>query len=215
MLSWEEMAKTMERLFIGIAGGSGSGKTTIVNKLKEHFGDDVCVVCHDWYYREQIGMSYEKRAQTNYDCPDAFETERLVSDLIKLRKGEIVECPQYDYTIHNRSGETLTVEPKRVIIIEGILIFNSMELVNMCDIKIYVDTDADLRILRRVLRDVNKRGRNLDSVIAQYITTVKPMHEKYVEPSKRRADIIVPEGGKNVVALDMIIERIARHLSRE
>jgi uridine kinase len=198
---------------IGIAGGTGSGKTTITKKLMQRFGGDVSVVYHDNYYKAHHNMPYEERAKLNYDHPNAFDTDLLVEDLKKLRRGETIYCPVYDYSIHDRSDKTLEVKPARVIIVEGILIFQSKELCDQMDIKIYVDTDADVRILRRITRDVRDRGRSLDSVIDQYLTTVKPMHEQFVEPSKRNADIIIPEGGHNQVAMDMVIERVQAHLN--
>ncbi len=198
---------------IGIAGGTGSGKTTITKKLMQRFGGDVSVVYHDNYYKAHHNMPYEERAKLNYDHPNAFDTDLLVEDLKKLRRGETIYCPVYDYSIHDRSDKTLEVKPARVIIVEGILIFQSKELCDQMDIKIYVDTDADVRILRRITRDVRDRGRSLDSVIDQYLNTVKPMHEQFVEPSKRNADIIIPEGGHNQVAMDMVIERVQAHLN--
>ena len=202
-------------LMIGVAGGTGSGKTTLVRKLGERFGSGVSVVCHDWYYRARTGMSLEERSRQNYDCPDAFETELLVRDLERLREGYAVDCPQYDYTVHNRSEMTRRVQPASVIIVEGILIFADEALRNMFDIRIFVDTDADIRILRRLVRDVKERGRSIDSVCRQYISTVKPMHEAYVEPSKKYADIIVPEGGENLVALEMILGRVDKHIAAQ
>ena len=163
-----------------------------------------------WMQRE---VTYEQRAAFNYDHPDAFETDRMVADLRELKEGRAIQCPVYDYTIHNRSDETITIQPKQVIIIEGILIFADEALRDLMDIKIFVDTDADIRLCRRIKRDVNKRARSLESVLTQYQQTVKPMHEKYVEPSKKYANLVVPEGGKNFVALDMIIDRIQRHLN--
>ena len=198
---------------IGIAGGTGSGKTAITKKLMQRFGGDVSVVYHDNYYKAHHNMPYEERAKLNYDHPNAFDTDLLVEDLKKLRRGETIYCPVYDYSIHDRSDKTLEVKPARVIIVEGILIFQSKELCDQMDIKIYVDTDADVRILRRITRDVRDRGRSLDSVIDQYLNTVKPMHEQFVEPSKRNADIIIPEGGHNQVAMDMVIERVQAHLN--
>ena len=198
----------METMIIGIAGGTGSGKTTLTLRLKERFGEDVSILYHDNYYKRHDGMSYEERCKLNYDHPDAFDTGLMIRDLQALRRGESVQCPVYDYTIHNRSDKTVEVRPTKVIIIEGILIFENPQLRDLMDIKIFVDTDADVRILRRILRDVKERGRSLDSVVDQYLTTVKPMHEQFVEPSKRCSDIIVLEGGHNVVALDMIIQRI-------
>ncbi len=203
----------MDSIIIGIAGGTGSGKTTLTRKLKERFGPDVSVISHDNYYKRHDELTYDERCKLNYDHPDAFDTDLMVEQLAALRRGETIACPVYDFTRHNRSNETLLVAPTSVIIIEGILIFADKKLRDMMDIKIFVDTDADVRILRRVVRDVKKRGRSLQSVLAHYLTTVKPMHEQFVEPSKRHADVIVPEGGKNAVALDMIIRRVEHHLA--
>ncbi len=205
----------MKPLVIGIAGGTGSGKTTLTRKLVARFGDDVCVVYHDNYYKKHVGMTYDERAALNYDHPDAFDTALMVDDLKRLIAGEAISCPVYDYTIHNRSEETVEVRPAKVIIVEGILIFENIPLRELMDIRIFVDTDADVRILRRILRDVKKRERSLDSVIHQYLTTVKPMHEQFVQPSIRHAHIVVPEGGHNMVALDMIMERIAHHITAQ
>ena len=199
-------------LVIGIAGGTGSGKTTLMKNIINRFGDVVTVLSHDNYYRRHDELTYEERCKINYDEPAALETDLMAYHLDLLRRGESIECPVYDFSQHNRSDETITIEPKRVIIVEGILIFENEPLRNLMDIKIFVDTDADVRLCRRIKRDVNKRGRTLESVLTQYQETVKPMHEKYVEPSKKFADIVVPEGGKNLVALDMIMGRIARHL---
>ena len=199
-------------LVIGIAGGTGSGKTTLMKNIINRFGDVVTVLSHDNYYRRHDELTYEERCKINYDEPAALETDLMAYHLDLLRRGESIECPVYDFSQHNRSDETITVKPERVIIVEGILIFENEPLRNLMDIKIFVDTDADVRLCRRIKRDVNKRGRTLESVLTQYQETVKPMHEKYVEPSKKFADIVVPEGGKNLVALDMIMGRIARHL---
>ena len=199
-------------LVLGIAGGTGSGKTTLMKNIIEKFGDVVTVLSHDNYYRRRDELTYEQRCLINYDEPAALETELMAAHLDKLRHGEAIDCPVYDFTQHNRSDETVRIVPKSVIIVEGILIFENEPLRELMDIKIFVDTDADVRLCRRIKRDVNKRGRTLESVLQQYQTTVKPMHEKYVEPSKRFADIVVPEGGKNLVALDMIMGRIERHL---
>ena len=204
----------MDTMVIGIAGGTGSGKTTLTEKLKERFTSDVSVLYHDNYYKKHVGMTYEERSKLNYDHPDAFDTDLIVRDLLSLREGKTIQCPVYDYTIHNRSDRTLEVKPTRVIIVEGILIFADAALRELMDIKIFVDTDADVRILRRVLRDVKERERTLDSVVTQYLTTVKPMHEAFVEPSKKYADIIVPQGGRNPVALDMLVERIRGHVEK-
>lgn len=199
-------------LVIGIAGGSGSGKTTLMKRLIEEFQDQVTVLSHDNYYRRHDDMTYEERCRLNYDEPASLETDLMARHLECLRRGETILCPVYDFTIHNRSDETIAIVPKKVVIVEGILIFENRQLRELMDIRIFVDTDADVRLCRRIRRDVNKRGRTLESVLNQYQQTVKPMHEQYVEPSKRYADIVVPEGGKNQVALDMIIGRIRRHL---
>ena len=199
-------------LVIGIAGGTGSGKTTLMDNLVKRFGDDVTVLSHDNYYHRRDDMTLEERSKVNYDEPAALETDLMVRHLDLLRQGQAIECPVYDFSQHNRSNKTTTIEPKRVIIVEGILIFEDDALRDLMDIRIFVDTDADVRLGRRILRDVEERGRTLQSVLEQYETTVKPMHEKYVEPSKKFADIVVPEGGQNYVALDMILTRIARHL---
>ena len=199
-------------LVIGIAGGTGSGKTTLMKNLIQRFAGDVTVLSHDNYYRRHDELTYEERCLVNYDEPAALETELMAVHLDRLRHGETILCPVYDFTVHNRSDETVAIEPRRVIIVEGILIFENKPLRDLMDIKIFVDTDADVRLCRRIKRDVNKRGRSLESVLTQYQQTVKPMHEMYVEPSKKFADIVVPEGGKNIVALDMIMGRIQRHL---
>lgn len=204
----------MDVLTIGIAGGTGSGKTTITKKIISEFGSDVSVIHHDSYYKAHDDMTYEERCRLNYDHPDSFDTPLLLEHLRALKAGKSVKAPVYDYTIHNRSKETELITPARVLLVEGILIYAEPELCRELDIKIYVDTDADVRILRRIVRDVKKRGRTLDSVIDQYLTTVKPMHEEFVEPSKRRADIIIPEGGRNTVALEMVLERIRGYLGR-
>ena len=203
-----------QTMIIGIAGGTGSGKTTVTRKIKEYFGEDVSVIYHDNYYKRHDELPYAERAKLNYDHPDAFDTDRMVEDLRRLRAGEAVRCPVYDYSIHNRTDETVEVRPTKVVIAEGILIFADPQLREQMDIKIFVDTDADTRILRRILRDVKERGRTLESVINQYLTTVKPMHEQYVQPSRKYADIVMLEGGHNLVALDMIIQRIRSHVER-
>ncbi|MBQ2747460.1 MAG: uridine kinase [Firmicutes bacterium] len=195
-------------ILIGVAGGSGSGKSTLIERIKQEFKDQITVICHDSYYKRQVGRTYDERAKVNYDHPDAFETELMIEHLKLLKEGYEIEQPVYDYTIHNRSDETVIVKPARVIMVDGILIFENKELRDMFDIKVFVDTDADVRIVRRILRDVQERARSLESVITQYLTTVKPMHEQFVEPSKKYADIIIPEGGYNLVALGMLIHRI-------
>lgn len=202
----------MASVIIGIAGGTGSGKTTITNLLKNRFFEKVSVVYHDNYYKRHDNLSFEERKRINYDSPDAFDTDMMIEDLKKLREGEPIFCPVYDYTIHNRTDKTQRVDPADVIIVEGILIFQNEELRNLMDIKIFVDADADERLLRRILRDCGERGRSVESVAAQYRNTVKPMHEKYIEPSKKFADIIVVGGGKNLVALDMISTKVEQLL---
>lgn len=200
-------------MVIGIAGGTGSGKTTITKKLVQRFAGEVSVINHDNYYKAHHDMPYEQRCKLNYDHPDAFDTDLLISDLRKLKAGQSVVCPVYDYSIHDRSSKTLLINPAKVIIVEGILIFADKALCSEMDIKIFVDADADVRILRRITRDVRDRGRSLESVVNQYLTTVKPMHEQFVEPSKRNADIIIPEGGHNIVAFDMVVERVKAHIN--
>ena len=201
-------------MVVGIAGGTGSGKTTITKKLMQRFGGDVSVIYHDNYYKAHHNMSYEERSKLNYDHPDSFDTDLLIQAVKDLKAGRSVTCPVSDYTIHDRSDQVIVVKPAKVVIVEGILIFQSRELCQQMDIKIYVDTDADVRILRRIVRDVRDRGRSLDSVVNQYLSTVKPMHEQFVEPSKRKADIIIPEGGHNQVAMEMVMERVRAHIER-
>ena len=198
---------------IGIAGGTGSGKTTITRLLSERFGKDVSVIYYDNYYKANDDLTYDERAKINYDCPDAFDTELFLEDVAKLKRGEDVLCPVYDYTVHNRSNQTLLIKSAPVILLEGILLLSDERIRDLLDIKIFVDTDADVRILRRIMRDVKERKRSLESVVEQYLTTVKPMHEMYVEPSKRYANIIIPEGGHNMVAVNMLMERINAHIN--
>ena len=199
-------------LVLGIAGGSGSGKTTLMNNIVARFQEDITVLSHDSYYKRHDDMTYEERCQLNYDEPAALETELMVRHLDLLRSGQAIDCPVYDFTVHNRSSETTRVEPRKVIIVEGILIFENPQLRDLMDVRIFVDTDADIRLCRRVKRDVNKRGRSLESVLTQYQQTVKPMYEKYVEPSKKYAHILVPEGGKNTIAQEFIISLLEKHL---
>ena len=202
-------------LVIGIAGGSGSGKTTLMKNLIARLGEQVTVLSHDNYYKRHDDMTYDERCLLNYDEPEAFDTSLMVYQLGELRRGFRIDCPVYDFTVHNRSNETTKIVPERVIIVEGILIFENKELRDLMDVKIFVDTDADIRLCRRIKRDVNKRGRSMESVLKQWQQTVKPMHELYVEPSKKHADIIAQEGGKFVVALVMIEWRIRKHLNEE
>lgn len=199
------MQRTM---VIGIAGGTGSGKSTLADRLKEAFEGEMVSLSHDYYYKSNDHLTYEERTKLNYDHPDAFDTELLIEHVKQLKEGKAIEHPVYSFVEHTRMKETVKVEPARVILVDGILIFENKELCNLMDIKVFVDTDADVRIIRRLLRDVQERGRSLDSVISQYLNTVKPMHEEFVEPSKKRADIIIPEGGFNSVALDMLLERV-------
>lgn len=202
----------MKPYVIGIAGGTGSGKTTLADNVISHFGDSISVLRHDDYYKSHDSMSFTEREKLNYDHPDAFDTDLLCEHLRRLTAGEAVESPTYDYTVHNRSDKVKTILPKPVIIVEGILIFENEELCSLFDLKIFVDTDADVRILRRIMRDVKERARTLDSVVTQYLTKVKPMHDAFVEPSKKRADVIIPEGGNNPTAYGMIIGRIEKAL---
>lgn len=196
---------------VGVAGGTASGKTTIVSRIAEYFGNDIVVISHDSYYKAHDEMTYEERSQLNYDHPDSFESERMANDIRDLIKGHTIEVPVYDYTIHNRSDRTITVEPKPVIIIEGILVLENKELRDLMDAKVYVDTDADERLMRRIRRDMTERARSIESIMEQYATTVKPMHEEFVEPSKKYADIIIPRGGNNLTGIGMLMEYL-KHL---
>ena len=189
---------------IGVAGGTASGKTTIVKIIKEYFGEDIELIGHDCYYKAHDDMPYEERAKLNYDHPNSFDTERMVKDVLALKAGTVVERPVYDYSIHNRAKETVTVYPKRILMLEGILILESKQLRDLMDLKIFVDTDADERLMRRITRDMVERARSIESILSQYRDTVKPMHEQFVEPSKKYADIIIPEGGRNVVAISIL-----------
>ena len=200
---------------IGIAGGSASGKSTVVRRLRDYFGDDIGFVSHDSYYKAHDDLTYEERCRLNYDHPDALETDRMVEDLRRLKQGHEIECPVYDFTVHNRSAETVKVQPKRVVIVEGIMILENRELRNLLDLKVYVDADADERITRRLIRDMKERGRSAESVVNQYIATVKPMHEKYVEPTKKYADIIIPRGGHNKLAISILTEYLKTVMASE
>lgn len=194
---------------IGVAGGTGSGKSTLVKRIREAFAEeDVVTLSHDFYYKNNDGLDMAERRKLNYDHPQSFDTEMMVEHVKTLRDGVPVERPVYSFVEHNRLKETVRVIPAKVIIVEGILIFDSKELRDLMDIKVFVDTDADVRLARRLLRDVQERGRNIDSVVSQYISTVKPMHEEFVEPSKKYADVIIPEGGFNSVGLALLIENI-------
>lgn len=198
----------MYPIIIGIAGGSGSGKTTFAQNLKKDFENEIVVLSHDFYYKNHDDLSFEERKKLNFDHPNAFDTDMLVEQLKDLKAGKTIEHPVYSFVRHNREDYTVTIEPKKIILVEGILIFENKELRDMMDIKIFVDTDDDIRFIRRLVRDVNERGRTIESIIEQYCSTVKPMHEQFVEYSKKYADIIVPEGGNNKVALAMVKEQI-------
>ena len=198
----------MESLIIGIAGGSGSGKSTFTNRIKKRFGDDVVVLYHDNYYRRQDGIPFEQRVTVNYDHPDSLETELLVEHLKLLRQGKAIDCPVYDYSQHNRSDKILHITPSPVILVEGILLLADPRVRELLDIKVYVEADADERILRRISRDVEERGRDLNGIIKQYLNTVKPMHYLYVEPTRSKADIVI-NSGKNDVAFDLFVSKIS------
>lgn len=196
-------------IFIGVCGGSGSGKTTIVHRINSEVPEkSIAIMEHDAYYKDQSNLTYEQRCKTNYDHPFAFDTDLFVKHIKELKKGNTIQKPIYDYGIHNRKKETITAEPKEIIIVEGLLIFYEERIRELLDIKIYVDTDADIRILRRIVRDMNERSRSLDSVINQYLSTVRPAHEQFIEQSKKYADIIVTEGGNNLVAVDLMVTKI-------
>ena len=206
----------MKVTIIGVAGGTGSGKSTLVKRLQEAFkDDDVATLCHDFYYKAHPELTYEERTKLNYDHPAAFDTDMLVEHIRALKSQVPIEHPVYSFVEHNRTDERILVKPSKVIIVDGILIFEHKELRDLMDIKVFVDTDADLRLARRIMRDVCERGRTMQSVIDQYTTTVKPMHEEFVEPSKRYADVIIPEGGFNSVAVGMLIENIRSLINKE
>ncbi len=206
----------MGTLIIGICGGTGSGKTTLAKKIYNALGaENSLLLSMDCYYKDDDSLTIEQKARRNYDHPDAFDMELLVSHLKKLKNGESISYPTYDFTTHSRTSEWIKADSKKVIIIEGIMLFANPEITNMLDYKLFVDTDADVRILRRIMRDVKQRGRSLDSVVQQYLTTVKPMHETFIEPYKRLADIIVPEGGHNQTAFDMIVSTLVSKIKRD
>jgi uridine kinase len=202
----------MQSLLIGIAGGTASGKTTLARILKNSFEDKVSIIKHDYYYYDRSHFDVED-SKINFDHPDSFETELLINHLKSLKNGDAVERPVYSYKTNERLAEKRIVKPAPIIIVEGILIFHYEQLKNLFDLRIYVDTDADIRLLRRITRDINERGRTFESVKRQYLRTVKPMHQKYVEPTKYKADIIIPNGGLNEIANDLIIKKIKDHLS--
>lgn len=198
-------------MLIGIAGGTRSGKSTFTNRIKKQFGDDVTVIYHDNYYRRRDDIPFDERKKINYDHPDALETDMLIEHIKQLKAGKSVVCPVYDFSVHNRSDKTVVIKPSKVILVEGILVLQNPELCDLLDIKIFVEADADERILRRVLRDVEERGRDLRGIIDQYLTTVKPMHYRFVEPSKAKADIVI-NSGLNDVAYDIVSTKIQAYL---
>ncbi len=199
----------MEPVIIGIAGGTGSGKTTVAKEVLKHFpGASVVTIHHDSYYRDRSHLPFEERVSINYDHPDAFENQLMLEQLMALKSGETIQKPLYDYETHTRKPETLTIRPARIVLLEGILVLALSEIREILDIKLYVDTDADERFIRRLRRDMVRRGRTAEQVIEQYLDTVRPMHLQFVEPSKRYADVIIPEGGKNVVAVDLIVTKL-------
>ena len=197
----------MDCIIIGIAGGTGSGKSTFTNRLRDRFGDNITVIYHDNYYKRHDDIPFEERKKLNYDHPDALETDLLIEHIKRLRNGESIECPVYDYTVHNRSDKTVRIDPRKIILIEGNLLLADPRLRSLLDIKIYVEADADERILRRILRDVKERGRDIDNIVEQYLTTVKPMHYLYVEPTRATADIVI-NSGMNDVAFDIVQSKI-------
>jgi uridine kinase len=203
-------------IVIGIAGGTGSGKTSIAAKIMKTFKErSVLLIKQDSYYRDQSHITFEERLKTNYDHPNAFDNDLLMEQIYQLQRYEAIEVPVYDYTVHTRSDKTVHVEPKEVIILEGILVLEDEKLRDLMDIKLYVDTDADLRILRRMVRDIEERGRTVESVIEQYLSAVRPMHNQFVEPSKCYADVIIPEGGQNHVAIDLVATKIEMILAKK
>ncbi|AKP47901.1 MULTISPECIES: uridine kinase [Bacillus] len=203
-------------VIIGVSGGSGSGKTSVTKAIYNNFkGHSILVLEQDSYYKDQSDVPFEERLKTNYDHPLAFDNDLLIEHLKKLLNYEPIEKPVYDYTIHTRSNETIRVEPKNVIILEGILVLEDERLRNLMDIKLFVDTDPDLRFIRRLTRDIKERGRTLESVVEQYIQVVRPMHNQFIEPTKRYADIIIPEGGQNHVAIDLMVTKIQTILEQK
>lgn len=205
----------MERLIIGIAGGTGSGKTTVAKKIYQSFGKDAVILSHDFYYKPHDDMPFEERRKLNYDHPNSLDTDMLVEHLAQLKKGQSIMHPTYDFSRHCRCDVWEKTESARLIIVEGILIFTDKRICDLCDVKLFVDTDADVRFIRRLRRDVRERGRTMESVINQYTSTVKPMHEQFVEPSKSKADLIIPEGGHNVIAISMIVDAINKKLANK
>lgn len=202
----------MERIVIGVAGGTASGKTTVAQKISEAFGNNAVLLSHDWYYKQHDDLSPEQRSQLNYDHPDSLDTALLVEHVKELKKGNAIMHPTYDFARNMRTDEWVKLESAQLIIVEGILIYTDSKLCRLCDVKLFVDADADVRFIRRLSRDVSERGRTMESVINQYLHTVKPMHEQFVEPSKRKADLIIPQGGHNEIAISMIVDAIRKKL---
>ncbi|MBP5224412.1 MAG: uridine kinase [Lachnospiraceae bacterium] len=204
----------MKPLVIGICGGSGSGKTTVAQRLMDAFPNEAVLLSMDFYYKRHDELTYEERCRINYDHPESLDIPLMTEHLRALKAGEDVTVPQYDFAVHNRADDVLVLKSRPLIIVEGILLFTDDELANLMDIRVYVDTDADVRVLRRAKRDIRDRGRTMESVMEQYLSTVKPMHERFVEPSKKKAHIIVPEGGKNHVAMEMLVSTVYRRLRK-
>ena len=202
----------MEPYIVGVAGGSASGKTEIVKTLKKHFADKIEIIEHDNYYFAHDNLTMDERASLNYDHPQAFETDLLIEHVKKIINNEEIDIPTYDFTIHTRSSDTLKKSPKPIVIVEGILVLENEELRNLMDMKVFVDCDGDVRLKRRITRDLVERNRTIESILTQYMETVKPMHELFVEPSKKFADLIVPKGGKNKVAIDVLINHLTTKL---
>ncbi len=203
----------MDRIVIGIAGGTASGKTTVAERLFEEFGNDAALLSHDFYYKPHEELSKEERSRLNYDHPDSLDTAMLVEHVKELKKGNSILHPTYDFANYRRNDKWQTMDSAKLIIVEGILIFTDSKLCKLCDVKLFVDAPADVRFIRRLTRDVTERGRSMESVIDQYLTTVKPMHEQFVEPSKTKADLIIPQGGHNEIAINMIIDGIKKKLN--
>lgn len=210
---WGGLTKVRNSVVIGISGGSGSGKTTVAENLLKRIGDqNILLIKQDYYYKENSHLSLEERSDLNYDCPDAFDTELMIEQVKQLVENQFIEQPRYDFTIHNRYPQRIRVEPRKIILIEGILILHDERLRNLMDIKVFVDAESDIRLLRRVLRDTHERGRTLDSITEQYLETVRPMYEKYIHPTKKYADIIIPKGGFNQIAIDILVAKINSYL---
>lgn len=205
----------MDRIVIGIAGGTASGKTTVAERIYEAFQKDAVILSHDYYYKQHDDLTMEQRGKLNYDHPDSLDTDLLVKHIEELKKGNAIMHPTYNFTTHTRNAEWQRMESAKIIIAEGILIYTNNKLCKLCDIKLFVDADADVRFIRRLTRDVSERGRSVESVVTQYLSTVKPMHEQFVEPTKSKADLIIPQGGHNEIAISMIIDGIKKRLGNQ